>query len=424
MRKLLLICIITSFAGLSVRSQYFDYGRKMTDTLASEYLFGRGYLKEGIQRAAYMIATEFYKMKLKKFAYTNMYYHNFSYPVNAFPKELYLAFDENFMTLGVDFIPSADCPTVKGTFDFVRIDSVVIRDRVLLNKIVSSKLNKTVVILDDKGLTSEDEKKLVNSIRYGGLPCAAVIDLKDKLTFSVSTTQSEVPVVDVLRTSMPPGFKKVRLNIENQLVPEYPVSNVIGYVEGKEVIDTFIVITAHYDHLGMIGNNTMFRGANDNASGVAMMLSLAKHYSQPANQPKYTIVFIGFAGEEAGLLGSQKLAADSVMTLGRIKFLVNLDMVGTGDEGITVVNATEHPVQFETLQKINAEKEYLVQIKSRGKAANSDHYPFTERGVPGFFIYTMGGIKAYHDIYDLPQTLPLTEFEDLHSLLRDFIATF
>ncbi|MGE3824646.1 MAG: hypothetical protein AB7G44_10500 [Bacteroidia bacterium] len=60
----------------------------------------------------------------------------------------------------------------------------------------------------------------------------------------------------------------------------------------------------------------------------------------------------------------------------------------------------------------------------RGKAANSDHYYISENGVPAFFIYTMGGIKAYHDVYDKPETLPLTEFQDLFRLLTDFVKTF
>jgi hypothetical protein len=61
-------------------------------------------------------------------------------------------------------------------------------------------------------------------------------------------------------------------------------------------------------------------------------------------------------------------------------------------------------------------------VKSRGKAANSDHYFFTEKGVPAFFIYTLGGIKAYHDIFDVSSTLPYTEFNDLFELIIKFNA--
>ena len=61
-------------------------------------------------------------------------------------------------------------------------------------------------------------------------------------------------------------------------------------------------------------------------------------------------------------------------------------------------------------------------INSRGKSANSDHYFFTEKDVPAFFIYTTGGISAYHDIYDRSKTLPLTEYQDLFKLFVDFNA--
>jgi len=90
-----------------------------------------------------------------------------------------------------------------------------------------------------------------------------------------------------------------------------------------------------------------------------------------------------------------------------MKFLVNLDLLGTGDEGMMVVNATEFfsPVCF-FLTAINNEKKYLAKIGQRGKARNSDHYWFTEKGVPSFYFYTLGGIKAYHDIYDKAETLP------------------
>lgn len=203
-------------------------------------------------------------------------------------------------------------------------------------------------------------------------------------------------------------------------VPEIKSSNVTGYIWGKAVTDTFIVFTAHYDHLGMLGRYVIFPGANDNASGTAMLLTLAKYFSRPENQPNYSIAFIAFAGEEAGLLGSMHYVRNPIIPLKKIKFLVNLDILGTGDEGITVVNATKHPQEFGLLEQLNRENGWLPLVKSRGPAANSDHYPFSEAGVKSFFIYTMGGIKAYHDIYDRPETLPLNKFGDLFQLLIAF----
>jgi Zn-dependent M28 family amino/carboxypeptidase len=106
--------------------------------------------------------------------------------------------------------------------------------------------------------------------------------------------------------------------------------------------------------------------------------------------------------------------------LKNIRFLVNLDLQGTGDEGITVVNATEFRKEYALLNEVNDSAKLLAKINARGKAANSDHYWFSEKGVPAFFFYTLGGIKAYHDVFDKAETLPLNEYEDLLKLVKGF----
>ncbi len=100
---------------------------------------------------------------------------------------------------------------------------------------------------------------------------------------------------------------------------------------------------------------------------------------------------------------------------------MNLDIMGSGEEGITVVNATKHPKEFALLQNINSEKQYLSQVKSRGPAANSDHYWFSEKGVPAFFMYTMGPNKNYHDINDSFENLSFAETTNLVELVLDFL---
>src|SRR6185369_13751883 len=107
----------------------------------------------------------------------------------------------------------------------------------------------------------------------------------------------------------------------------------------------------------------------------------------------------------------------------KIKFLINFDLLGTGEEGMMVVNATVFPNQFKMLNNINKKKKYVIKIGQRGKAMNSDHYWFTEKGVPSFYIYTLGGIKAYHDIYDVDSTLPNDHYIQLFKLLTTFVST-
>src|ERR1043166_3939297 len=142
----------------------------------------------------------------------------------------------------------------------------------------------------------------------------------------------------------------MNINIESAYTL-HKAKNVIGYSKGSQKPDSFIVFTAHYDHLGTIGRDAYFPGANDNASGVAMMLDFAR--SNARKPHPYSMLFIAFAGEEAGLLGSYYYVQNPVIALSQISMLINLDLMGTGDEGMTVVNATEFPAEFACLQRIN-----------------------------------------------------------------------
>ena len=95
--------------------------------------------------------------------------------------------------------------------------------------------------------------------------------------------------------------------------------------------------------------------------------------------------------------------------------------MGSGEEGVTAVNATLFEEQFNLLTTINEEQQLLSQVKSRGPAANSDHYWFTNAGVPAFFIYTMGPNKNYHDVFDKYEALSFEEYHDITSLLVQFV---
>jgi Zn-dependent M28 family amino/carboxypeptidase len=196
----------------------------------------------------------------------------------------------------------------------------------------------------------------------------------------------------------------------------------MGMVKGTQQPDSFLVLCAHYDHLGSLGRNTWFPGANDNASGVAMLLELA---AAIVEKPlPYSVLFVAFSGEEAGLLGSSFMAENPPVPLSKIRFLFNLDLMGFGEKGATVVNATLHPQEFARLQRLNEEGQYLTEIKARGKAANSDHFPFSEKGVPTFFMYLMGGPAYYHDVHDRPETLSLQGMRGSFRLIMAFLRGF
>ncbi|TNF31968.1 MAG: M28 family peptidase [Bacteroidetes bacterium] len=411
------------FLGVEALAQDIGYAKEVLQELCSDEMAGRGYVEDGDNAAAYYIEQEFKQHNL--YAWNYNYYQPFSFPVNTFPGKVSVEVDGVTLEAGSMFIVEADAPSIKGKFDLQVVNElpeIAPSGRV----IDSTTTYKGVVVVPDSLLS-----KLPPPIRTSVLKgmkksgAKAIVRIADeKLTWSVSKQQAPIAQITVLKEHWPKDAKQISFNIEANLEKRHRTQNVVAFVEGTEFPDSFLVFTAHYDHLGKMGKDVIFRGANDNASGISMLLNLAKYYGMPENQPKYSIAFIAFAGEELGLEGSFHYVQKPVFPLSSIRFLVNLDIMGTGDDGITVVNGSVHEEEFAWLTELNAENQYLVQIKKRGKAAISDHYPFSEAGVPCFYMYTMGGIQAYHDVYDVPETLPLTEFEDIFRLLTHFVEKF
>lgn len=379
------ILFLLSLLPALLYSQDTAYARQVIKKLCSKEFLGRGYVKNGVNKAAGYIAGELKSIGLQPFG--SSYEQLYSFPVNTYPGKMEVTLDGRLLTAGKHYLIEPTASSAKGSYTLAKRDSVT----------------------------------YTNESAAAGTP-RLIIKKKKKLTYTVATSVLAGEIaVDLLADSFPGDLKTIRVNFEAKLIPEFKCKNLAGYIKGTQQPDSFLVFTAHYDHLGAMGKEAWFPGANDNASGVSVLLNLAKYYA--AHPPKYSVAFIFFSGEEAGLLGSRYYSMHPLFPLSSIRFLTNLDLLGTGDDGIMVVNATVFKSQFEKLNSINTEKQYVKQIKQRGKAANSDHYWFTEKGVPSFFIYTMGGIQAYHDIYDVEKTLPLTKYMEVCRLLIDFNAS-
>jgi len=375
MRKILIISIL--LASLTSYAQDLNYARKTLNTLTSKEFWGRGYTKNGMSKAADFIGSQFKSFGLQPMDGKD-FKQPFSFSVNTFPGKMELKINGRKLIPGEDFIVGQASVGVKAVADLTQKDSVN--------------------FLDDRD--------------------RILVSLKDKLTWSVSQKVNDYTEISIKKSALNETPKSIETTIENVFIPEFKAANICAVVKGTTNPDSVILITAHYDHLGGMGKDTYFPGANDNASGVSFLLSLAKYYA--VNPQKYTIAFICFAGEEAGILGSKYFTENPLIDLQKIRFLINVDMVGTGETGATVVNATQYPKEFTLLNQVNDANKLLVKINPRGKAANSDHYFFTEKGVPAFFLYTQGGVSAYHDVFDKPETLPFTVYENLFKLFVGF----
>ena len=359
------------------------------ETLSSEKYFGRGYLKNGRNKAAHFIKNEFKKAGLQTVDGYD-FYQEFNHTVNVFKKAPQLLCDEKALVLGDDFIVNPSSGS--GKFDTENIEFWSSDRIAALNK--SKKFNQEL-------------------FQQTALKKAIVIE-KPKLTASVSDFAFPAPIIETTANCPSNNW---HLEVKGEL-KKLTSKNVIAKVEGTSNSDSTLYITAHYDHLGGMGKKVFFPGANDNAAGTTMLIDLAYYFAK--NPLKYDIIFIAFAGEEAGLIGSKYNSEHPFSDLDKIKFLFNLDLVGTGEEGATVVNATEYTDQFKLLTNINNEQHYLPKISARGSAANSDHFWYHQKGVPSFFLYTQGGPKAYHDVNDIAKNLPLSHYQAVKQLLIDF----
>tara|TARA_R110002072_G_scaffold232309_1_gene389691 strand:+ start:44748 stop:46007 length:1260 start_codon:yes stop_codon:yes gene_type:complete len=416
MRKFLFFFFL--FISVNSNSQIGEI-RRITEQLCSPEFHGRGYVNKGDSIAANYLVKEFKKIGAEP--YGKGFYQPFQLSVNTFPGEMSLSQGEKSFTPGFHF--SIDPSSRGGKFSLQpkEVNTEQILDLDYMRGIIGDMLNKPntqIIVFNFLNATKDSLNKIRSIVREIAqlMPIAEIVNTK--FTWSVGREQLFYPYFQIQDSIYQKGVQ-LEMNVDAKVIQNYQTQNVIAYLPAKKKCKETIVFTAHYDHLGRMGENTYFPGANDNASGTAMLLTMAKYFKE--HPSKYNILFIAFAGEEAGLVGSKYYTEHPLLKLKKIKFLVNLDIMGSGEHGITTVNGTLFKKEFELLQKINKEFDLLTKVNLRGPAANSDHYWFTEKGVPAFFIYTMGPNKHYHDIFDTYEELSFSEYEDITKLLIEFV---
>jgi aminopeptidase YwaD len=415
----ILLCLLIA-GPITAHAQDMVAVRKNIKILTSKKFAGRGPSKNGVNIAADFLTQQFKTIGLKPIS--NDFAQSFQYSTNTFQGKVSVLLEGKKLTVGKDFILHAASGSGNGKYKIYALDSAVFFNEDSLQHFLQKDWSQHVIAYPSKWqkLFYERNPDLIQKLHQSkGL----ILIESTKLTMTIAEQAYKIPCIHLLKSVYDLNHHEISFQIENTFIPSFTARNVLGMIEGTEVKDSFFCITAHYDHLGTLGRKKYFPGANDNASGVSMLIELAKYFKQ--HPLKYSIVFIAFAGEEAGLIGSQYFVQHPLIALPNIQFLVNLDLLGTGEEGIMVVNGTIYKQQVAKLEYINQQSNTLVkQIKTRGAAANSDHYPFYSKGVPSIFIYTLGGVAAYHDVYDIEKTLPLTAYSKVFKLLTQFFEQY
>jgi hypothetical protein len=396
-----------------------ETARAYVDTLAGTAMHGRGYVLSGDRIAGDWMGKQFDRIGLERL--NGQRFEVFSFPVNTFPDSVQVSVDGKVLKPGVDFIVDPASGASDGTYDLLRVRLADLTDPAIRSRTMGE-ISGHAVLLDFPETHNADSLQLFQELQAEVSRYAPVIRQGgEKLTWSVAGEYAGHAIIEVKAGTIPDTARTVTLRVKDLFVPKHNARNVLGVVKAKGNSKDWVLVTAHYDHLGMMGPDALFPGANDNASGSSMLLCLAQWAKD--HPQKFNMLFVAFAGEEAGLKGSGFFVKDHPLELSRIQLLINLDLNGTGDDGITVVNADSQKKVYDKLVAINASTHRFPVVKARGVACNSDHCPFTQAGVPAIFIYTMGGVSYYHDVMDRPGTLPLTKFDELYRTLAELIAS-
>ncbi|RMG70755.1 MAG: M28 family peptidase [Bacteroidetes bacterium] len=394
--------------------------RAWVDTLCSPALVGRGYLDEGHARAAKLIGDTWGRWGIEPIGEYGDFYQYFPIQINV-PRGARVELQGKNLTAGQDFIVNRYSGS--GTLSGKVVDmgyGLEPSEQAAGNIVLFRDGWPPELANDSEGRAAyQDLAHLPN--RLSALLEAGAkgfIIVQNKLTAALVREALPVPAVEVRADALPRRVRRAALSVQSGPI-RIRTQNVVGRIPGTGDTDSAIVLCAHYDHLGRIEEG-LFAGANDNASGTTMLMSMAEHYA--AHPLRHDLILIAFGAEETGLLGSRYyVQEDPRWPLERTAFVLNLDLMGNGVDGIMAVGGVDYPAYFERLQALNEAMQAVPVVRARRNAPNSDHYFFLEKGIPGFFIYTLGGPPHYHDVNDTPANLELSRYVNVRALLMGLL---
>ena len=414
MKKLMILLLV--IASMQMYAQDMTHYKRVVKELSSAKYQGRGYARDGANKAGHFLQKEFGKAGADEVTL-----QPFKLDINTFPGRMELSVDGKKQTPGVDFTMREFSPGVHGTFSLYYIDTANYNPEKIFSDLALPE-NKDCFVVCDFWFSYKHRADFKRLQTKDGAPNAGLLfTWEEPLKFYKAYGEKVVdkPIIWV-PYRFPKDAKSITAHINNRFLKDYECFNVIAKVEGHRH-DSCYLFTAHYDHLGNLGKRVFYAGANDNASGTAAIVTLAAYYAK--HRPEYDMYFIAFSGEDANLRGSEWYAEHPIVPLEQIKYLFNIDMIGDNNPVQYCEVSDEGMRGFALFEQINAEKHYFKSL-NRGKlAGNSDHYPFALRHVPCIFFENEEGdaFKYYHTVYDTYENALFDTYEPIFRIILDFV---
>jgi hypothetical protein len=187
--------------------------------------------------------------------------------------------------------------------------------------------------------------------------------------------------------------------------------------------DEWILVSAHFDHLGKVGER-LYPGADDNASGVAMLIEVAEHFALRKEKPRRSVMFVAFDQEEAGLQGSTHFATHPPRDLKKLKAFLTADMIGRSmanvmTEYVFALGSERSPRMRKLLEESKLPEGLKVgRLGADLVGTRSDYGPFRDRQIP-FLFFSTGQHPDYHKPSDLPEKIDFEKLRRISLLIAD-----
>ena len=417
--KKIVFLIVLVLAGIQVGAQNLAHYKSIIKELSSANYQGRGYAKDGANKAGKFLQKEY-----KKAGVDEVIIQPFKLDINTFGGKMEMSADGKKLRPGIDFSMREYSPGVHGKFPVYHVDTLNFNPERIFADLAKPEYANCLVACEfwftyrHRDVFSRLQKN--GECTNAGLIYTWASPIKFFKAYGDHIVDK--PIIWVTPEAIE-GVKNVSVNVDNKFLKDYECFNVIAKVSGQRH-DSCYVFTAHYDHIGNLGKKVFYAGANDNASGTATVVTLAEYYAK--NRPPYDMYFLAFSGEDANLRGSNWYVEHPIVPLEQIKYLFNIDMIGDNNPVQYCEVSDEGMRGFSLFEQINKGKNYFKELHRGELAANSDHYPFATRHVPCIFLENEKGdaFQYYHTIFDTYETVRFDSYEPIFKMVRDFIEEY